>query len=161
MIGRKILFILFTIVLCIGCDQITKDMVKAHLPRTRPLVLMKGVLSLDYVENKGGVFALEWLLPETWRGEKVTIGVAAILGLIVFFLILTPGFRVFTLLGLSLFCGGSLSNLIDRITLGGVVDFLNFGFAGLRFYIFNLADIAIGVGILITMLSCVPKFCKR
>jgi lipoprotein signal peptidase len=56
---KKVFLILFTILLCVGCDQITKEMVKSHLPRTRPLTLVKGMLSLDYVENKGGVFALE------------------------------------------------------------------------------------------------------
>ncbi len=56
---KKIFLILLTIMLCVGCDQITKEIVKSHLPRTKPLTLVKGMLSLDYVENKGGVFAFE------------------------------------------------------------------------------------------------------
>jgi signal peptidase II len=48
---------------------------------------------------------------------------------------------------LALFCGGSLSNLLDRVTFGGVVDFVNFGVGELKPYIFNLADIAIGLGL--------------
>ena len=75
------------------------------------------------------------------------------LGLIILFLILSPKPRFLTVLGLSIFCGGSLSNLIDRITLGEVVDFLNFSLTGLRPYTFNLADIEIGAGITIAVLS--------
>jgi lipoprotein signal peptidase len=91
-------------------------------------------------------------LPETWRGKNATTGFAVSLGLIVLFLMLAPGLRFLNVLGLSLFCGGSLSNLIDRMTLAGVVDFLIFGLPGLRPYIFNLADVAIGAGI-ITLVS--------
>ncbi len=88
------------------------------------------------------------------------MGVAVCLGLIVLFLVLAPGLRSLTVLGLSLFCGGSISNLIDRITFGWVVDFLNVGLPGLRPYIFNSADVAIGAGIITTVLSSFIYFLK-
>ncbi len=56
---KKFFFILFTIIVCIVSDQITKEIIKSQLPRTKPLTLARGMLSLDYVENKGGVFAME------------------------------------------------------------------------------------------------------
>jgi signal peptidase II len=95
-----------------------------------------------------------------WRGKNVTMGVAASLGLTVLFLMLAPGARFFTVLGLSLFCGGSLSNLIDRITYSGVVDFINLGLPGLRPYIFNLADVAIGAGLITGVLGNFIMFVK-
>lgn len=55
----RIFLILFIIILCIGADRLTKEIVRSDLPRTKPLTLVQGMLSLDYVENKGGVFALE------------------------------------------------------------------------------------------------------
>ncbi len=82
------------------------------------------------------------------------------LGLTVLFLMLPTGLRNPTVLGLSLFCGGSLSNLLDRIVLGGVVDFLHISWAGFQPYIFNLADIAIGAGIVVIILSMIFKFAK-
>ena len=57
--SKKILLILFTIILCTGIDQFTKQIVKSHLPRTKLLTLAGGMLTLNYSENKGGVFALE------------------------------------------------------------------------------------------------------
>lgn len=54
--------------------------------------------------------------------------------------------RPFPVIGLSAFCGGALSNLADRVTVGGVVDFLNLGLVGFRPYIFNIADVAIALG---------------
>jgi len=56
---KRILLVLFTIILCIGTDQITKEIVRSHLPRTKPLTLVEGMLRLDYIENKGAVFAFE------------------------------------------------------------------------------------------------------
>ena len=56
---KRIFLIFFVIILCIGADRLTKEIVRSDLPRTKPLTLVAGILSLDYVENKGGVFALE------------------------------------------------------------------------------------------------------
>jgi len=56
---NKIFLIVLTIILCVGADQFTKEIIRSNLPRTKPLTLVQGMLSLDYVENKGGVFALE------------------------------------------------------------------------------------------------------
>jgi lipoprotein signal peptidase len=56
---KRIFLVFFIIILCIGADQLTKQIVRSDLPRTKRLTLVKGMLSLDYVENKGGVFALE------------------------------------------------------------------------------------------------------
>jgi signal peptidase II len=88
------------------------------------------------------------------------MGVAVFLGLTVIFLMLATGLRFLTVFGLSLFCGGSLSNLLDRIAFNGTVDFLKLGLPGLRPYIFNLADIAIGAGIIIALLSTVMILVK-
>ncbi len=57
--GRRAFLVLFTIIVCIMCDQLSKDLVKSHLPRKKPLVVAGGVLKLDYSENKGGVFSVE------------------------------------------------------------------------------------------------------
>ena len=55
----RIFLIVVIMVLCIGSDQLTKEIIRSNLPRTKPTKLVSGMLNLDYVENKGGVFALE------------------------------------------------------------------------------------------------------
>jgi signal peptidase II len=157
---RRIILVLFTLILCIGSDQITKEIAGSHLPGMKPLALVRGMLRLDYVENKGAVFAPERLLPQKWRGKNVTMVVAVFLGLSVVFLMLATGLRFPTVFGLSLFCGGSLSNLFDRIAFKRVVDFLKLGLPGFQPYIFNLADVAIGAGIIIAILGNVIIFVK-
>ncbi len=55
----RVFLVLFTIVLCVGADQISKEFVKSHLPKTKPMHFASGMLKLDYSENKGGVFSFE------------------------------------------------------------------------------------------------------
>lgn len=86
-----------------------------------------------------------------WRGKIVTAGVAVLLGAGILFLMLANKLRFVSVLGLSLFFGGSLSNLFDRIAFGRVVDFVNFGLVGLRPYVFNLADLSIAIGLLMAV----------
>lgn len=82
------------------------------------------------------------------------------LGLGILFLMVANGLGFLPVLGLSLFCGGSISNLFDRIAFGWVVDFVNFSLVGLRPYIFNLADVEIGIGITIVIFSIAINFVK-
>lgn len=56
---KKIFLVLFTLLMTIGCDQITKDMVKSHLPKTKVVHVAGSVLSFDYHENKGAEFSFE------------------------------------------------------------------------------------------------------
>jgi len=56
---KRILLIFLVILLCTASDQLTKKMVRSSLSRTTPLTLINGMVSLDYAENKGGVFAFE------------------------------------------------------------------------------------------------------
>jgi len=60
-------------------------------------------------------------------------------------------------MGMGLIIGGALGNIIDRIALGAVVDFIDFGF----WPVFNLADMAIVVGVIMTMVVVVKETWKK
>jgi len=72
-------------------------------------------------------------------------------------LLLGSGLPPLAVFGLSIFCGGSLSNWLDRVAFNKVVDFLNFALAGIQPYIFNVADVAIGLGLTLTVVSILLK----
>jgi signal peptidase II len=56
-------------------------------------------------------------------------------------------------IGLLLFLGGGFSNLIDRVAMGSVIDFMNLGIGSFRTGIFNVADVAIMAGIAILIVE--------
>jgi len=151
---RRIILVLLLIVACVGCDQITKKIAKSHLPKTKTLSYASDTLRLDYTENTGGVLSFEYCLPEMFRGSILTIAVSVFLWLLFLCLSFASGLRPLSVIALSLICGGSLSNLLDRIALGGyVVDFLSVGWGGLRTAIFNVADAAITIGAMLLVIS--------
>jgi signal peptidase II len=153
---KRILLVLLLVVVCVGCDQVTKEIARSHLPKTKTLSYAGDMLRLDYTENRGGVLSFEYCLPEMFRGSNLTAAVSVSLGLLFLCLLFTSGLWPLSVIGLSLICGGSLSNLLDRIALDGdVVDFLSLGWGGLRTAIFNVADAAITIGASLLIISVV------
>jgi signal peptidase II len=151
---KSMALVLFTIITCVGCDQVTKVIARSSLPRNSVLSFAGDTLRLDYNENKGAVFSFEPLLPESLHGSAVTVAVTVFLGLLILYLLFASGLKPLAAMALSLFCGGALSNLLDRIAFGGyVVDFLNIGWGGFRSGIFNVADAAITIGMLLLIFS--------
>jgi signal peptidase II len=69
--------------------------------------------------------------------------------------ILTVRYRwpTLALVGITLFIAGGSSNLLDRLTRGSVIDFMNVGFGPLRTGVFNVADMAIMLGAGLVILS--------
>jgi signal peptidase II len=129
----------------VGCDHATKYLAGAALAGEAPRSYLGNLLRLSYAENPGGFLSIGAGLPPGVR----TIAFTLVTGLILFgltILIFRRPLDRWTGLGLSLFVAGGLSNWIDRVLRGSVIDFLNLGLGSLRTGIFNVADVAIVVG---------------
>ncbi|MGH3030086.1 MAG: signal peptidase II [Gaiellaceae bacterium] len=125
-------------------DQITKGIVASQLELGDSVHLV-GPLSIRHVRNPGIAFGLF----SSWA-TAVTILTACAIAWMVFYFARSGARHPVLPVALGLLIGGSLANLIDRIRLGHVTDFLD-----LRFWpAFNLADtfIVVGVGILLVVL---------
>jgi signal peptidase II len=164
---NRIFLVLILIVSSIACDQYTKMLAKSHLPKAKAFSFVGDTLRFDYNENKGGVFTFEYHLPREWRGKTVTVASYVLLTFIILYLLLIPNLSALPATALSLFCGGSLSNLLDRTLLvDHVIDFLNIGWGAFRTEIFNMADVAISLGLALLTLSILrspfkPKSSKK
>lgn len=126
-------------------DQVVKVIVTLKLEPFQDVWVVKNVFSLTCVHNYGAAFGI--LRSKTLL--LITLSAAVILFVWIKrkkIACYPKGFQI----GLALALGGALGNLIDRIRLGYVVDFLNFQV----WPVFNLADIAIvtGVGLIIVSL---------
>lgn len=118
----------------------------------RSLPVIDGVLHLTYVRNLGAAFGL---LPGA-QPLFITTSVLVLVFVAGFWMKMRPVERTLVV-ALALLCGGALGNLIDRIFLGKVTDFLDI--ALIDFPVFNVADIAIvfGVGLLTIWLLFAPE----
>ena len=144
------LVVLVAIVATIGCDRVTKHLAATTLAGTSRRSFLADTVRLEYGENSGGFLSLGTNLPAAARISVFVIGTGVALLFAVWVAVRSP-VNEWTLLGLSLFVGGGASNWVDRVTRGGVIDFLNVGLGSLRTGIFNVADMAImlGAGIIV------------
>lgn len=99
-------------------------------------------LRLTLTENQGAAFGLF----QGGRAAFVAIGVAAAGGLLYAHRVLPAGDR--RRFWLALILGGNLGNLVDRLRLGHVTDFIDMGIGAARWPVYNLADVAVVAGAL-------------
>ncbi|MGL4389209.1 MAG: signal peptidase II [Brevinema sp.] len=156
------LMIAITVVLC-GADLLIKQMIlntfnSAPYPYSASISVIGDFFKLTYVQNFGITFGLLSDLPVFITTIiLIVISIMAFGVLVYFYKNLHKLLRnkvVFTgYICLSVIMGGALGNIIDRIQNGFVIDYLDLGIQGYRWYTFNLADICIVCGcILLTIL---------
>jgi signal peptidase II len=143
---RTRLLLLLLIVTTIGCDRVTKHVATTTLAGAPTRSFMSDAVRLMYAENAGGFLGVGADLPLPARTIVFTIGTSLLLvaGIAAAVRLNLTGWP---LLGLGLASAGAASNLLDRIVRGTVIDFLNLGIGPLRTGIFNIADVAVVVGL--------------
>ena len=142
----RFVFLSLVVGLTIGCDRVTKHMATTLLADQPTRSFLADSLRLTYAENTGGFLSLGAELPPVVRTGLFTVATGVVLlGLLVW--LLRSPWSSWRALGFALFFAGGVSNWVDRVLRGSVVDFLNVGIGGLRTGIFNVADVAIMLGI--------------
>lgn len=140
--------------LTLALDQATKLWIEASLGYADRIPVVEGFFYLTRVRNPGAAFGLLASSPEPFR-RIVFVGVTLIAVALVFsfYRRLAPGDRL-SGLALGLVLGGAVGNLVDRVRLGEVVDFLHFRlWSGFSWPDFNVADSAIVAGVALLVLE--------
>jgi signal peptidase II len=137
--------LLFVVVLSVAfVDQITKAVVRVTLEPGEQ-VQLPGAFSFHYVQNPG-------IAGGELRGGALPLALVAIavVAWVHAYLVHRRGFRLALLVGFGLLLGGGIGNLVDRLRLGWVIDFIR-----QDDHAFNLADVAIftGTTIILTALT--------
>ena len=141
---KKKLICLLIVVLGIALDYATKQVIIANMTLGQSIPLWEGVLHITYVINEGAAFSM--LSGHRW--VFLIISSVAILSMGAY-IIFTKNSRPMWLYSLALIISGGIGNMIDRIYLGYVTDFIDFTL--INFAVFNVADclVCIGSGLLI------------
>jgi signal peptidase II len=143
-----------SLAIALPLDQLAKLAVVHWLTFADRIAVIDGFFYLTHVRNPGSAFGLFASSPEPYR-SIFFIGITgvAILMIFSFYRRLAPGDRL-SALALGLVLGGAAGNLIDRIRLGEVVDFLHFRlWGGYTWPDFNLADSFIVAGVALLVLE--------
>jgi len=133
----KLRLFLIVAALVVTLDQLSKLWIDANRPQ---IEFLPGFLSLVYVENSGAIFGLIANQTEL----LIALGIAGSITILVFIHYFPPATTV-GMLSFALILSGAVGNLIDRIRLGYVIDFLSIQL--FRWPAFNIADSATVVGI--------------
>jgi len=130
-------------------DQLTKEIVRTHL-RLDDSIKVVGPLTIHRVQNSGIAFGLF-----ASATAVVTVLTAIAVGWMIVFFFRSGARHPVLPAALGLLIGGSVSNLVDRVRLGHVTDFIDFGW----WPAFNLADsfIVVGVAILLVALTATDR----
>jgi len=144
----KNVYWLWITALVIVLDQITKQLVVRYLDwfDVRPLLPH---LNLVHLKNTGAAFSMFSSASPVFF---VLLAVAVSIG-ILWWLRRNPRGQTLVALALTLIMGGALGNVIDRVTRGHVVDFIDFYVGGWHFAAFNVADMAISAGAALLVLD--------
>jgi signal peptidase II len=137
------------VALVVAVDQLTKAWLVSILAPNESRAVVDDLVRLVHSENTGGLFGL-------LKGQAIPF---AALSLVVVALIVgyhaRAGRSPYLTLTLGLLLGGAIGNLIDRIRLGHVVDFVDAGIGNLRWYTFNVADASISLAILLLLVAAI------
>ena len=124
-------------------DQATKFWAVAALS-DRPPIEVTPFFNLVLLYNRGAAFS--FLASAAGWQRELFIGIAAVASLWILFLLKRHSRQVLFCVALSMILGGAISNVIDRLMIGAVVDFLDFHAYGHHWPAFNAADSAITCG---------------
>lgn len=140
--GRILFVVLATITFAI--DRVLKVLVQDRLAVGERVELVEGLLQLKHVHNRGIAFGLL-----SGASGLVVVGSIIVGALLFTFLLRIEPSDLLTVAGGALLTGGALGNLVDRIQLGYVVDYIDLP----RFPTFNAADVWITTGVVLVLLA--------
>lgn len=136
--------------LVIALDQITKYLVRTNMQPGDRIPVIGDWMSIYYVQNTGAAFSM-------FQGNRfVTIFLTSVLITLCIVFIVKEGSKKVSLIPVlfTFVAAGGISNMIDRLTLGFVTDMISCG----RFAVFNVADIGVTCGCILTMIALVVLY---
>ncbi len=152
--NKKILLIIFIILISICIDQIVKQIVIKNVFNSS-IQIIKGVLNFTYVENTGGAYGI--------GSNNILIFIIIniiILGILMKFAISKrEEIDTISLIAISLIIAGGMGNLIDRVARGYVVDFVDIN-PVLKYPVFNIADIFVVTGCIVIAIELIYRTIK-
>lgn len=134
-------------------DQVTKAIVRRRFELHESLEIVPNFFSLTRVHNTGAAFGMLNDVDFSFKPVVLMLVASSALAGVALYAAMLPQAQWLTRIGLAFILGGAAGNLVDRMSLGYVVDFFDFYWRGWHFWAFNVADAAITVGVALMILD--------
>ncbi len=141
----------------VGCDQVSKSIVRKELGDQEQIRLFANHLTLLKVENTGAFLSFGETMPEEVKFVFLTFLPLLLLAYGIYVLLRRPQLQRAYAIGLCFLIGGGLGNLYDRLLHGSVTDFLHLNMGFFETGIFNLADVSVVIGTLLLFIQIYSK----
>ena len=150
----KVLFVSAILVLA---DQISKTIVVKTMSLYESIPVIQNFFHFTYITNDGMAFGINFPF-----GYYIFTSVSILLTFFLFWYLWSVRTHSIVIrLGISFIIAGAIGNLIDRIFLGAVIDFLDFMIGNFHWYVFNLADSYVTVGMVLVLIDSIILEKKR
>jgi signal peptidase II len=137
----------------VAVDQCSKAVVRATLPLHDSVTIIPGLVDFTHVRNTGAAFGILNAADFPFKTVVIAlIATAALVGVGMYAASLAHH-QLVARIGLALIIGGAAGNLLDRVIVGSVVDFVDVYWRNWHFWAFNVADAAISIGVAIMILD--------
>lgn len=134
-------------------DQVVKGMIRSHLTLHESVTVIPGFFDLTRVHNTGAAYGFLNGVDFPFKTVLLAcVAIAALIGL-AFYAATLDRTQMLTQAGLTLVIGGAAGNLIDRVSAGYVLDFVDIYRGDWHFWAFNVADSAITIGVVLMILE--------
>ena len=138
-------------VLIVVLDQLTKFIVHSTMNLYDSIQVVPYLLNFTYIRNEGIAFGIYFEGAET-----IFIALPIFITIYLFYLLKNEEFQdKFSQIALFLIIAGAVGNIIDRIFRGYVVDFIDFHLIGMHWYVFNIADSSVTIGLIFLLYSSI------
>ena len=150
----KVLFVSAILVLA---DQVSKTIVVKTMSLYESIPVIQNFFHFTYITNDGMAFGINFPF-----GYYIFTSLSVLLTLFLFWYLWSVRTHSIVIrLGISFIIAGAIGNLIDRIFLGAVIDFLDFMIGNFHWYVFNLADSYVTVGMVLVLVDSIILEKKR
>lgn len=138
-------------------DQLTKWAISQYVDPRHSIVVIPKILNIVHIRNTGIAFGLFSGINIPHRSLLfLCLTLAAMIVILLFFKKLQPG-QIGLVAGLGLVFGGALGNLVDRVRLGEVIDFIDVYIGQYHWPAFNVADSGVTIGALYLLVTMLKK----
>lgn len=157
----RILLVFALLSMNVGCDQISKKIVRARVADDERIGLLNHYVTLTRIENEGAFLSLGSSMSPALRVILLTFLPLGVLILALVYVLTRKNLSSLSITGICFVVGGGIGNIYDRIVYGSVTDFLHINFVIFQTGIFNMADVSIMAGMLFVLLDAYLKDMRR